>query len=70
MPLLALLLLYPTGFRPAVALRTGVLESGMPSIITAGAQAMASGFAAALVGYGIILSLLTLPLINWLRALL
>ncbi len=71
MPLLAALLLYGTGSEP-LALRTAVLESGMPPMITAGALAMASGFApelaAALVGYGIILSLLTLPVLNWLLA--
>lgn len=42
-----------------------VLESGMPTMISAGALAMMAGFApelaAALVGYGILLSLVTLP---------
>lgn len=43
-----------------------VLESGMPSMISAGALAIMAGFApelaAAMVGYGILLSLVTLPL--------
>jgi len=65
MPLIAFVILYATGTQP-LALQTAVLESGMPSMITAGALAIASGFApalsAALVGYGLILSLATLPL--------
>lgn len=66
MPLIAFGLLKVMGAEP-LALKTAVLESGMPSMITAGALAIASGFApalsAALVGYGILVSLLTLPLI-------
>lgn len=66
MPFIALGILLAMGVEP-LALKTAVLESGMPSMITAGALAIASGFApalsAALVGYGIIVSLLTLPLI-------
>jgi len=66
MPLIAFGLLKLMGVEP-LALKTAVLESGMPSMITAGALAIASGFApalsAALVGYGIIVSLVTLPLI-------
>lgn len=69
MPLIALGILSALGTDP-LALKTAVLESGMPSMITAGALAIASGFApalsAALVGYGIILSLVTLPLIAYL----
>lgn len=46
--------------------RTAVLESAMPSMVTAGALAIAHGLAprlaAAMVGYGLVLSLLTLPL--------
>lgn len=65
MPLFALGLLRLMGV-DMLALKVGVLESGMPSMITAGALAMASGFAprlsAALVGYGIVLSLVTLPM--------
>ncbi|MFY9141881.1 AEC family transporter [Sulfuricurvum sp.] len=68
MPLLAFGLLFAAGIEP-LALKTAVLESGMPSMITAGALAIASGFApalsAALVGYGIIAALVTLPLIAY-----
>lgn len=69
MPLFALGMLFMLGVKP-LALKTAVLESGMPSMITAGALAIASGFApalsAALVGYGLIVSLVTLPLIAYL----
>ncbi len=69
MPLIAFGILYALGTDP-LALKTGVLESGMPAMITAGALAIASGFApalsAALVGYGILVSLVTLPLIAYL----
>jgi malate permease and related proteins len=45
--------------------RTTVLESAMPSMVTAGALAishdLAPRLAAAMVGYGLLLSLLTLP---------
>lgn len=51
---------------PSVA-NVAVLESGMPPMITAGALAVAAGLApelsAALVAYGVILSLVTLPVI-------
>lgn len=47
-------------------LRATVLEAAMPSMITAAALAIAHGLAprlaAALVGYGIVLSMATLPL--------
>jgi len=66
MPLIAFGILFAMGVEP-LALKTAVLESGMPSMITAGALAIASGFApalsAALVGYGILISLITLPFI-------
>lgn len=69
MPLFAFGMLFVSGVEP-LALKTAVLESGMPSMITAGALAIASGFApalsAALVGYGLIVSLVTLPLIAYL----
>lgn len=69
MPLLAFGILVAMGTEP-LALKTAVLESGMPSMITAGALAIAAGFApalsAALVGYGIIVSLVTLPIITYL----
>lgn len=68
MPLVAFGILFAFGTDP-LALKTAVLESGMPSMITAGALAIAAGFApalsAALVGYGIIVSLVTLPLITY-----
>lgn len=69
MPLIAFGILFGMGTDP-LALKTAVLESGMPSMITAGALAIASGFAprlsAALVGYGIFAALVTLPLIAYL----
>ncbi len=68
MPLIAFGVLFAMGTDP-LALKTAVLESGMPSMITAGALAIAAGFApalsAALVGYGIVVSLATLPLIAY-----
>lgn len=69
MPLIALGILLAMGTDP-LALKTAVLESGMPSMITAGALAIAAGFApalsAALVGYGLLISLVTLPMIAYL----
>lgn len=69
MPLIAFGVLFAVGAEP-LALKTAVLESGMPSMITAGALAIAAGFApalsAALVGYGIIIALITLPIIAYL----
>ncbi|HET6397050.1 MAG TPA: AEC family transporter [Pseudoxanthomonas sp.] len=57
---------------PQAMLRANVLESAMPSMVSAAALAMAHGLAprlcAALVGYGIVLSLLTLPGWAWLLA--
>lgn len=51
------------------ALEVNVLESAMPTMITAAGLAMMQGLAprlaAALVGYGIVLSLLTLPAWDW-----
>lgn len=68
MPLIAFGILFKLGVDP-IALQVSVLESGMPSMITAGALAIAAGFApalsAALVGYGIVLCLITLPLISY-----
>jgi predicted permease len=50
---------------PESVTRVSVLESGMPPMITAGALAIAAGLApelaAALVAYGVLLSLVTLP---------
>jgi predicted permease len=55
---------------PDAMLRANVLESAMPTMISAAALAMAHGLAprlaAALVGYGIVLSLITLPAWAWL----
>ncbi len=69
LPAIALAIITP--FDPAPLVRdTIILEAAMPPMITAGALAIASGFApalsAALVGYGLLLSLLSLPLIGWL----
>ena len=55
---------------PDLMLRANVLESAMPTMISAAALAMAHGLAprlsAALVGYGIVLCLATLPAWAWL----
>ena len=68
MPALALLLVPLLGLHGDMA-RTTVLESAMPSMVTAGALAishnLAPRLAAAMVGYGLLLSLITLPL--WAR---
>lgn len=68
MPALALLLVPLFGLTGTMAQVT-VLESAMPSMVTAGALAISHGLAprlaAAMVGYGVALSLLTLPL--WAR---
>lgn len=68
MPLIAFGILFNLGVDP-IAMQVSVLESGMPSMITAGALAIAAGFApalsAAMVGYGIIICLITLPLISY-----
>lgn len=65
MPALALVLVPVLGLHGEMA-RTTVLEAAMPSMVTAGALAIAHGLAprlaAAMVGYGLLLSLLTLPL--------
>ncbi len=68
MPLIALALAPLLGLT-AVQHDTVVLESAMPPMITAAALAishrLAPGLAAAMVGYGILLSLLTLPAWAW-----
>jgi predicted permease len=68
LPLLALAaapLLGLEGSMRAVA----VLQSGMPSMVTAMALAASAGLAptlaAALVGYGVLLAALSLPLLRW-----
>ncbi len=65
MPALAVLLVPLLGLQGEMA-RATVLESAMPPMVTAGALAIGHGLAprlaAAMVGYGVLLSLLTLPL--------
>ncbi|GAB3339899.1 AEC family transporter [Marilutibacter aestuarii] len=65
MPLLALALLPLLGLQGVMAQAT-LLEAAMPSMVTAGALAIAQGLAprlaAAMVGYGVLLSMATLPL--------
>jgi len=69
MPLIALALAPLLGLQ-GVQHDTVVLESAMPPMITAAALAishrLAPGLAAAMVGYGILLSLVTLPAWTWL----
>lgn len=69
MPALALPLSWLLGLQ-GVMLQVNVLESAMPTMITAAALAiahrLAPRLAAALVGYGILLSLATLPAWVWL----
>ena len=69
LPALALPLAWAFGLQGA-ALQVNVLESAMPTMITAAALAMMQGLAprlaAALVAYGIVLSLITLPAWVWL----
>ena len=71
MPALALPLSLAFGMTGPM-LKANVLESAMPTMISAAALAMAHGLAprlaAALVGYGIVLCLLTLPAWTWLLA--
>ena len=65
MPALALVLVPLLGLQGEMA-RATVLESAMPPMVTAGALAIAHNLAprlaAAMVGYGVLLALLTLPL--------
>lgn len=69
MPLLALALAWLLGLRGRM-LEVSVLETAMPTMITAAALAishrLAPRLAAAMVGYSILLSLLTLPAWLWL----
>jgi predicted permease len=66
LPLLAYAACRALGFH-GTAVRVAILESAMPPMITAGALATMAGLApelaAALVGYGVVLSLVTLPLL-------
>ena len=68
MPALALGLSLAFGMQGAM-LQANVLESAMPTMITAGALAISHGLAprlaAALIGYGILACLVTLPLWSW-----
>jgi predicted permease len=68
MPALALPIAWAFGLQGAM-LQVNVLESAMPTMITAAALAishrLAPRLAAAMVGYGILLSLLTLPAWVW-----
>lgn len=68
MPVLALALALLFGMRGGM-LQVNVLQSAMPTMISAGALAIAHNLAprlaAALVGYGILLSLATLPAWMW-----
>ncbi|MEG3640533.1 AEC family transporter [Magnetococcus sp. PR-3] len=72
-PLVALAICLVMGWQ-GVAAEVTVLEAGMPSMITAGALAMAAGFApqvmAAMVGWGIVLAFGTLLMIKQLLFLL
>jgi len=65
MPAVALLLLWPFGFADLVT-QVSLLEAAMPSMISAGALAIMAGLAptlaAAIIGYGVILCFITLPL--------
>lgn len=69
MPLLAVPIGYAFGLRGEV-FQANVLESGMPTMITAAALAISHDLAprlcAAITGYSIVLSLATLPLLAWL----
>ena len=56
-----------------LSLKVSVLQSGMPPMVTAGALAMSANLekeiSAALVGYGLLLSFITLPLLKFLISL-
>jgi predicted permease len=71
MPALAWSILRALG-APDPLLRAVVLEAGMPAMITAGAVAMLAGLApelvAALVGYGVLFGIVTVPAWAWLLA--
>lgn len=65
MPAAALLLLWPFGF-DSLVVQVSLMEAAMPSMISAGALAIMAGLAptlaAAIIGYGVILCFVTLPL--------
>ena len=61
------LVIYKSYGSESIALKVSVLQSGMPPMVTAGVLAMAANIeneiAAALVGYGLLFSFLTLPVV-------
>ncbi|NWF65956.1 MAG: AEC family transporter [Campylobacterales bacterium] len=67
LPFIAFLFLYPFDIEEVV-FKTAILESAMPSMITAGALAINANFApnlsASMVGIGLLVSLVTIPIIN------
>ncbi|AER55052.1 putative malate permease [Pseudoxanthomonas spadix BD-a59] len=69
MPLIALPISYAFGLRGEL-FQVNMLQSAMPTMITAAALAISHNLAprlcAALTGYSIVLSMLTLPLLTWL----
>lgn len=68
-PLAALLIFRILGLR-GLAVDVSIIEAGMPPMVTAGALAviagMSSELSAALVGFGLLASFVTLPLFYWL----
>lgn len=71
LPLLALVTFMFFGINHLAA-QVSVFEAAMPPMITAGALAISAGLkprlVAAIIGYGVLISLLTLPLIWWLTS--
>lgn len=69
LPLLAWAALWALSTPPLI-LQVGVLETAMPTMITVGAVIMTAGiapeFVAAMVGWGLVLSLITVPAWAWL----
>lgn len=69
LPVIILVLVRMTGMKH-IALDVSILQAGMPPMITAGAMAINAGIeedlSAALVGYGLLISFLTLTGINYL----
>jgi predicted permease len=69
-PLLALAITMGLGWAQILAANVSVVESGMPPMVTAGALAISynleKDLAAALVGYGLFASFLTLPILKYL----
>ncbi|MBN7827881.1 AEC family transporter, partial [Bowmanella dokdonensis] len=69
MPIFALALLWPLHPQPLL-LQVGVFQAAMPPMVSAGALAIGASLAprlvAALVGLGLILSFITLPIWYWL----